>query len=944
MLSYFRIYSLQLCFILWAMSSLVAQTRGGLGEQLRQGKLPNGLSYYVLQDKGMPGKVSYYIYQNVGAVLEQDNQQGVAHLLEHLAFNTTQHFPQGVMSYLRSRGLHDFEAYTGKDETYYAVHGVSVQDKDLNTRMLELLHDWSHGLKFTAQDIRKEQGIVVEEWRQRNDVHRRLSEAIAPVIYNHSIYAKRNVIGNQEIIKGIKLSEVETFYKAWYRPNMQFIAIIGDIEPAQVETQLIAMLGKIKAQPHAHDGAIRSIPDNDKPLFSRFIDTENKSASLGIYQRFPIVDPRNKAAVLQNIICTRFFNRLAPRRFAMLRNDNREHYIAATVSLSDLTRGYRQFAWDIVPYQGAETKALLQVLAIREQLLRNGFTSQEFEEAKRAMYQDIKSLLDSKALGTPDNYFDAFKLNFLYGEPILTFRTQLNETLEALVELEVEDLNKWLNTLGGDKNLSFVTYSRTPGEMRLSEEDFTKALREAKNTIIEPSRYASIDSLIDYPIKPGRIVNTRLIPELEAEEWTLSNGAKVYYKYFPSAKRNYFAGSALGGRSVVSPQDLPAYLAMRSLVMQSGVYRYSRNQLHQWLAKKDFELSLSAEDLSDGVGGNMTKEEAKDFFAYLHLVLSKHNFNSEQFAKYIQRNILSVKTRNLQGMDAVQDSIQQLLYPYSQYNPEKNESFYQKIKLDDVQRLFKTHLGNSARFTYCLVGDIPINEAKELVCRYIASLPSYPELSVATANPEVLNFSRPDSLIQKTFELDLNGDVGEVELSYVNQVLLDEEEQAAWEVFKGVLEQRLFSELREQQQATYSVGVRADYNTDLQPIATLSVHFTTDRERADSMKAHAERIIKALSEGNMTEDEFKAIWMPLYTQSTDPLKEMPKELVYLGLLNQYSNLGEVPKNPLEFVYTSPYSSLNMNKVIQTAKKVLGKAKERLIIVKSLPPHLRSWER
>lgn len=939
-----KIYSLLLLSALGANLGVWAQTKGELSERLRQGKLENGLSYYILQDKGMPDKVSYYIYQNVGAVHEKDNQQGIAHLLEHLAFNTTQHFPKGVMSYLRSRGLHDFVAFTGKDETYYAVHGVPATDRELNVKMLELLHDWGNGITLESKDIRKEQGIVVEEWRERNDVGRRLSEAIAPVVYNNSIYAHRNVIGSEASIRSFTLRDVQDFYKTWYRPNMQFVAVIGDVDPVKCEELLRTTLAKLKGQVPADDKDIRLIADNDRPLYTRFIDRENKSASLGIYQRFPVVDPRNKLAVLQNIVCTRLFNRLAPRRFAQLRNDNKEHYVAATVSLSDLVRGYRQFAWDVVPFVGVEREALQQVLTVREQLLREGFSSREFDEAKRSMYEDIKTLLESKALGTPDNYFDAFKLNFLYGEPVVAFKTQLNETLEILVELEVEDLNAWLKALGGDKNLSFVTYSRSNEEMNLDEQTFLTALAVAKTSRIEPTRYARIDSLIDFPLKAGKIVAEKQIVELEAEEWLLSNGAKIYYKYVPNAKRSYFAGSASGGLSAVAPQDLSAYTAMRSLMMQSGLHRYSRNQLHEWLQTKDFELSISAEDLSDGIGGNMIRQEAKDFFAYLHLVLGKHNFAPESLAKYIERNALSATTRNPVGMEAAQDSIKRLLYPFSERNPEKNEAFYRNTKLEDVQRLFRAHFANGARFTYCLVGNIPRAEAQELISRYVASLPSYPQLKVADANPKALDYSRPDAKIEKTFELDLAGDVGEVELSYIANVELSEREQAAWTLLGGILEQRLFGELRERKQATYSVGVRADYDTALQPTASLSIHFTTERERAEEMQALAERILRAVSEGKVTPDEFKAIQVPLAVRSeSDVTSEMPEELMWLGMINLYSTMGKIP-NKTTGTEVSPYATLTSEEMSRIARSVLSMAKERLIIVKSLPPHLRSWEK
>ena len=223
--------------------SLLPQSLWAQNNVLRQGKLSNGLTYYIYNDGSIPGEAQYYLYQNVGAVLEESNETGLAHFLEHLAFNATKSFPKGIMSFLRENNLHDFEAYTGLDETKYAVHNVPTNDPKLNEKMLLMLKDWCHGIKILPQDVEKERGIVLEEWRHRAGLQRRLTDSIAGVVYNHSRYATRNVIGSEARIKAFTAKELRAFYKKWYRPNLQYIAIIGDVNLDETEKQVKRLFG-----------------------------------------------------------------------------------------------------------------------------------------------------------------------------------------------------------------------------------------------------------------------------------------------------------------------------------------------------------------------------------------------------------------------------------------------------------------------------------------------------------------------------------------------------------------------------------------------------------------------------------------------------------------------------------------------------------------------------
>ena len=920
-------------FLFFPFSPANAQMNG-----LRKGKLANGLTYYIYNDGSATGEAQYYLYQNVGAILENDEEMGLAHVLEHLAFNTTDHFPNGVMNFLRSNNLNDFEAFTGVDDTRYAVHNVPTNDAKLNENMLWVLRDWCHGVKMTPKDIEKERGIILEEWRHRSGVDRRLTDAIAPVVYNHSGYATRNVIGSQKILETFQQKQVKQFYDKWYRPNMQFIAVIGDVDVDQMEKNIQTVFKTLPAkQAPAVNPQTRQIPDNTTPLYMRFIDPENKSASFGLYQRYEVKGNASEEDRVRQFIFTKFFNTLAPKRFVMLKNADKESYIAAEVSLSPLVRNYYQMAWDMVPYQGNEQKALQQMLAVRDNLRDQGFTAAEFNAEKEKMYNGMKDVLEAKGLGTPDNALMLFRQNFLYDIPVQDFRGQINRNLETLVELEVEDMNAWMKSLLNDNNLAFVTYSKSQSEMNITENDLMAALKEKSSfsDMAHADGMKPISQLIDFPLTGGKIVSEKQLKTLQAKEWTLSNGAKVLYRNVPELSGKFlFAGSAEGGKSIVPAQELANYNAMRSLLMQSGVYNYNRNQLAQWLQGKNINLSLSLEDYSDGIGGNAPVDKADDFFSYLYLILSRQNFSKSAFDKYVQRNLYVYENRATTGMAAVQDSIQQLLYPVSAMNPRQDEAFFKSVQFDKLQEQFQAHLGDASRFTYCLIGDIPEAKAKELVLRYIGSLKGEGKPVKTAIQP--MDFSSSTPVIKRTFETETEGGMAEIEISFANKQKLSEREQAALEVMRGLLERRYFDVLREKEHLTYTVGVQSNYTS--QPVAgeNLNIHLSTAKENADKAVSLVYSILDDVKAGRFSADEFKAAMVPLAVdeeQSGAASQSNSDPSVWMALLNIYAETGN-ELSPNDNAASAPvFKTLTPQDITAVAMKVMTNAKQREIIVK-----------
>ena len=944
-----------------AKSLLIATTLGGLTytplsaqiSTLRTGRLPNGLTYYISRDAGASeGTAHFYLLQNVGAILEDDKQNGLAHYLEHMAFEATEHFPGGVMDFLRRRGLYSFDARTGTDDTRYSIMDVPTAEKGLTDSVLLILKDWCSGISITEKDTEKQRGIIIEEWRQRGGIDKRLSDSIAGVIYNGSQYAHRNVIGSLDVLKSFKYPDIQAFYKTWYRPDLQCVIIVGDIDPAAYEQQVQKLFASLPAARNAKARPAFPIEDNNEPLYYRFVDKENRSHSYGIYQRVATPTNRPTEQATKDYLLGQLFNALAPQYFARLRNRGEEAYIAASVSYSPLVRGYGQFAWDFVPYAGQDEKALQQVLRARALMPYDFFSDKAFEAEKQKLYEGMKEVLsDDKGLGTPQNFIDIYRNNYLYGTAMREFRQQLSDNLEALVELDADDLRSWLKEHAmGDRNLAFVAYTNSPEVAAISEQTFRQKLKTYNTLVLasEANEPAAITKLIDFKLPAGRIAREKKIPSLGATEWTLSNGMKIIYKNLSKELKGevLFLASAKGGQSIVKPADLPSFSAMQSLIMASGLHKYDRNQLAEWLSSRPMEVNLSITEYIDGMQARSKTDGVDDLFSYLYLVLNKQRFDKQIFDKWLQRKRYIYASQPQQGREAVDREIRELLNPITEANPREDQSFYDKMKLADLPRLYAEHFGDASQIAGCLVGDLSEAEAKRIVTTYLAALPGNPKAPRRTYT--LRDHSSRERVIERTFEVDTEGDLGEVELSFLGDKKLTERERLALGLLEPLLQNRLFDELREKEQGTYSIAVKTNYTDDPVANTSLSIHFITSRAKADYLKGRTYDILRSIAAGQIHRDEYKKVHIPQVLDEEAEEKAAGDGMglgVWIALLNAYAETGKAPDLTKKGATSQEVkvSAITAQDVSSLLKKLLDEGKRRDIVVKSIAPEAKQWE-
>ena len=385
---------------------------------------------------------------------------------------------------------------------------------------------------------------------------------------------------------------------------------------------------------------------------------------------------------------------------------------------------------------------------------------------------------------------------------------------------------------------------------------------------------------------------------------------------------------------------------MQSLIMASGLYKYDRNQLAEWLSSRPMEVNLSITEYIDGMQARSKTDGVDDLFSYLYLVLNKQRFDKQIFDKWLQRKRYIYASQPQQGREAVDREIRELLNPITEANPREDQSFYDKMKLADLPRLYAEHFGDASQIAGCLVGDLSEAEAKRIVTTYLAALPGNPKAPRRTYT--LRDHSSRERVIERTFEVDTEGDLGEVELSFLGDKKLTERERLALGLLEPLLQNRLFDELREKEQGTYSIAVKTNYTDDPVANTSLSIHFITSRAKADYLKGRTYDILRSIAAGQIDRDEYKKVHIPQVLDEEAEEKAAGDGMglgVWIALLNAYAETGKAPDLTKKGATSQEVkvSAITAQDVSSLLKKLLDEGKRRDIVVKSIAPEAKQWE-
>ena len=698
------------------------------------GKLPNGLTYYIRHNEYPKGQADFYIAQNVGSALEEDNQRGLAHFLEHMSFNGTTHFPGSQLrDWLESVGVKfgaNLNAYTGVDETVYNISNVPVARESVQDSCLLILHDWANDLTLDPAEIDKERGVIHEEWRRSMQGQMRILEKILPDIYPTTKYGHRLPIGTMEVVDNFPPQALRDYYETWYRPDQQAIIVVGDIDPARIEAKIKEMFADVEMPENAKPRTYEEVPDHQGTLYGIGSDPEQTNLLAEI---FFIYDPtegemKNTIYYLLQKYVQQMISDMLNNRLNEINSTPDSPFAVGQASYGDFMLTKEKEA--LTGFVAAKGTDIIDPLkALYRELLRaqrGGFTVGEYERAKNEYLSALDKLYNNRNARENNDYVQEYVGNFTDQEPIPGIETEYPILKQIAMMVPLEMINSVLpQQITADNRAVMILSPEGEGYVLPTKEQLNEAFAAVDAETIEPY----VDEMKSEPLiseapAVGKIVSETTSKEWGTTEWTLSNGVKVIVKptkfkedevLFGAIGKVGFAGFPDSYASTIQFLDISA--------SQSGLGSYTNTDLQKYTAGKQVAIQPDFSAYDTQVTGVTTPKDLPTFMELLYMTFRDINFSAEEF-------------------EAMQKSIASLLA-----NQEKNPAFIfekdldkalyasplmQMISVEDVEKASReqtievTHkiLSNAANFAFEFVGNVDLEALRPLVETYIASLPA----------------------------------------------------------------------------------------------------------------------------------------------------------------------------------------------------------------------------
>jgi len=830
----------------------------------RIGKLPNGLTYYIRHNEEPKERASFYIIQNVGALLENDNQNGLAHFLEHMAFNGTKNFPdKGIISSLEKHGVafgRNINAYTAFTETVYNLSDVPVTHAGLVDSCLLVLHDWSHYLTLSDKEIDAERGVITEEWRTRRTAQFRMQRAFFPVLFKDSKYAVRDVIGDSAIIKHFKYDTLRKFYHDWYRTDLQCIAIVGDINVDDVEKSIKAQFSSIPAVQNPLPRTDFEVPFHKETRFVQVKDKESSQYSISIYIKHPEVKPASKdLKYYRDQYMVQLFNAMMGERIQELLQKGVPPFVGGSVGYGGFIRGYNVAAISATAKPDQQDLALKAIYTEAQRIVRYGFTQGEVDRAKSNLLTQTETRWKQRDKIKNDSYVNDIQSNFLSNEPLTSMDFDWQAVQKILPTVTTEELsakakewiipeNRVIVVMGPDKENAKL----------LTEPEALAILKEVEASDIKPYEDTKVSSsLIDKPLKGSSIVKTTPLPQFNAVEWTLANNTKVVFRKADYEKDNVaLRGISPGGTSLLPVDQLASAMMLPQFLGQFGAGDFDATTLKKMLTGKNVSMSAYLSELSDNFSGSASPKDFETMLQLLYLQFEKPRFDKEAFQTMKARYAGMVATLANNPQKIMGDSLNLILTSHNLRTKLMTPALIDEISVEQMEKIYRDRLVDAGDFTFFIVGNMDEATVKQLVEKYIGSLTDLPRKENWKDN----NVKGPKGKTEKQIMIPMQVNKATVVVNYNKQAAFDARSNMLLNIIKGVLNLRYLEEIREKEGGTYGVSVRSTNEHLPKAEKTIQMMFDADPERSAHLKSIIyQEIDKIIANGPTAEDLDKVI-------------------------------------------------------------------------------------
>lgn len=731
------LFRMPFCILLFLSSfSLVAQDiseKIPLDSKVKIGKLKNGLTYIIRENKKPENKVELRLVLNAGSINEDDDQQGLAHMTEHMAFNGTKNFKKNdIVSYLQDIGVgfgSDLNAYTSFDETVYMLP-IPTDKPDNLEKGFKILEDWAHKVTNLTADIDGERPIILEESRRGKGAQERMRRKIFPHIFAGSLYAKRIPIGKDSIIKNFKPEALRRFYKDWYRPDLMAVIVVGDITTAKAEELIHKHFDGLKAK-KGRERSYAELPpykENDAVVVS---DKEATSSMVSInypaFKQAPDVtlsDWRNK--FYRNLV-TMMFN----ERLRELTQKENPPFTFGGSYFGSMARGYNGFTLYAGVGTGDVKKAVQVVTEELEKVKRFGFTEAELERSKKRILNDYERSYNNRDKTESRNFVDEYIRYFLEGEPSPGIEYEFEKAKLMLPPVKITEVNGVVDQyIKGDRKRCVIVMSPEPkeGEKLPTGQEIMAVIAAAESADVKPYEdKVQAEALIDRKPTPGKVVSKKNNPVIGATELTLSNGIKVILKSTDFKTDQILMNSVrAGGKNNYGLADKYNAEYAVPVVQAMGVGNFSPLDLSKMLSGKSAGAYPYFSNVSEGVNGNSSVKDVETMFQLAWLYFTQPRMDTSLFKSFQQRNKSQYAMLLHEPQFAFMDTVFTALFDNNPLAPVMlpKPEYYDKINLNRAVEIYKERFSDATGMEFVLVGSFKENDLIPLIEQYIASLPA----------------------------------------------------------------------------------------------------------------------------------------------------------------------------------------------------------------------------
>lgn len=826
-------------------------------EKVKIGKLDNGLVYYIRENNKPEDRIEMRLVVNAGSILEEENQRGLAHFVEHMCFNGTKNFEKNeIIQYLESVGIKfgpDLNAYTSFDETVYMLT-VPSDSAELVDKGFLILEDWAFNLTMADEEIDKERGVIIEEWRMGRGPWQRMQDKYLPALFNGARYAERLPIGKKEVIEGFEYETLRSFYKDWYRPDLMAVVVVGDMDAELVEEKIKKHFSEYIVPADAKQRVEYTIPGGQDIKVSIATDKEAPVTVVRLFYKddaFEIITEQDYMHSLKYSFITGMLN----RRIMELTEKADPPIVGGVFYYSSLfsrsKNGLQGYA--IVGESGIE-RGIKTLLEENKRIADHGFTAGEFERFKLDLLKSYEKSFNERDKTESESYAGEYVRNYLENEPIPGIEFEYELVKNSIDKISLEVVNKLAAELiNEEKRLIVVNAPEKEGLVMPEKSNILALAASVDASTLEPykDKLASTELMAEMPAK-GSIVDEKSIESIGATELKLSNGATVLLK--PTAYKNdevRLSGFASGGTSVYGDEDHFSAMHSSSIVGESGISDFSKSDLTKVLAGKSVYVASSIGTYSQNISASARPTDLKEMFQLIHLRFTKPRIDEESFQSYVSKNKDLYKNLSQEPMNYFYDKYNRIMaqnHPRGNYTPVEPD--WEKIDYSRVIDIYKESYSNAADFTFIIVGAFDLVTIKPLIEQYIASLPStnsigsYRDLGIRPPNGMV-----DEQVVKGTDEKSM------AIVSFRKKATYNNLDNFLISQLGQLLTRKYYEILREEMSGVYNVRASASLSKIPYEYAAMGISIPCSPDNADKLVAAAVAEIKNIQENGISKED-----------------------------------------------------------------------------------------